>query len=34
VMISALVGAIGGLFGQYAAWIRQFIASLRSGRFE
>ena len=34
VMICALVGAIGGLFGQYAAWIRQFIASLRSGRFE
>jgi hypothetical protein len=34
VMISALVGAIGGLFGQYAAWIRQFIASLRSGNFE
>ncbi|HEY0265833.1 MAG TPA: hypothetical protein VGC16_03720 [Rhizomicrobium sp.] len=34
VMICALIGAIGGLFGQYAAWIRQFIASLRSGRFE
>lgn len=29
VMISALIGAIGGLFGQYAAWIRQFIATLR-----
>ncbi len=26
VMICALVGAIGGLFGQYAAWIREFIA--------
>jgi len=30
VMICALVGAIGGLFGQYAAWIREFIASLKS----
>ena len=29
VMISALIGAIGGLFGQYAAWIRAFIATLR-----
>ena len=29
VMICALVGAIGGLFGQYAAWIREFIATLR-----
>ena len=29
VMICALVGAIGGMFGQYAAWIRQFIATLR-----
>src|SRR3954465_4705915 len=29
VMICALVGAIGGLFGQYAAWIRAFIATLR-----
>jgi len=28
-MICALVGAIGGLFGQYAAWIREFIATLR-----
>ena len=25
----ALVGAIGGLFGQYAAWIREFIATLK-----
>ena len=30
VMICALLGAIGGLFGQYAAWIRAFIASLRN----
>jgi hypothetical protein len=29
VMVSALIGAIGGLFGQYAAWIREFIATLR-----
>jgi hypothetical protein len=29
VIICALVGAIGGLFGQYAAWIRAFIATLR-----
>lgn len=29
VMISALIGAIGGLFGQYAAWIRAFITTLR-----
>ncbi|OJT95007.1 MAG: hypothetical protein BGN82_09305 [Alphaproteobacteria bacterium 65-7] len=29
VMICTLVGAIGGLFGQYAAWIREFIATLR-----
>jgi len=29
VMVCALVGAIGGLFGQYAAWIRAFIATLR-----
>jgi hypothetical protein len=28
-MVSALIGAIGGLFGQYAAWIREFIATLR-----
>ena len=33
VMICALVGAIGGMFGQYAAWIREFISSLRNGRF-
>jgi hypothetical protein len=30
VMICALVGAIGGLFGQYAAWIRAFIGTLRN----
>jgi hypothetical protein len=30
VMVCALVGAIGGLFGQYAAWIRAFIATLRN----
>ena len=29
VMIAALIGAVGGLFGQYAAWIREFIATLR-----
>lgn len=29
VMICALMGAIGGLFGQYAAWIREFIATLK-----
>lgn len=29
VMVSALIGVIGGLFGQYAAWIREFIATLR-----
>jgi hypothetical protein len=29
VMVCALVGAIGGMFGQYAAWIRAFIATLR-----
>lgn len=29
VMVCALIGAIGGLFGQYAAWIRAFIATLR-----
>lgn len=33
VMIAALIGVVGGLFGQYAAWIRQFIASLKSGQF-
>ncbi len=30
VMIATLIGAIGGLFGQYAAWVRQFIATLRN----
>src|ERR1700722_19551414 len=30
VMICTLIGVIGGLFGQYAAWIRAFIATLRS----
>ena len=34
VMVLALIGAIGGLFGEYAAWIRRFIAGLRNGRFE
>ena len=29
VMICALIGAIGGLFGQYAAWFRDFIAGMR-----
>ena|ERR1700761_6825414 len=29
VMVTALVGAVGGLFGQYAAWIRAFIETLR-----
>src|SRR5258706_2227640 len=29
VTICTLIGAIGGLFGQYAAWIRAFIATLR-----
>jgi hypothetical protein len=29
VMVCTLIGAIGGLFGQYAAWIREFIATLR-----
>jgi hypothetical protein len=29
VMVCAFVGAVGGLFGQYAAWIREFIATLR-----
>lgn len=33
VMVLALVGAVGGLFGQYAAWIRQFIESMKTGRF-
>jgi hypothetical protein len=30
VMICTLIGTIGGLFGQYAAWIREFIATLRN----
>lgn len=29
VMIAALCGAIGGLFGQYGAWIREFVATLK-----
>jgi hypothetical protein len=29
VMVCTLIGAIGGLFGQYGAWIRAFIATLR-----
>jgi hypothetical protein len=29
VMICTLIGTIGGLFGQYGAWIRAFIATLR-----
>lgn len=29
VMICTLTGAVGGLFGQYAAWIREFIATLK-----
>ncbi len=29
VMIGALIGAVGGLFGQYAAWVREFIATLK-----
>src|ERR1700754_929846 len=29
VMICALTGAVGGLFGQYAAWIREFIETLK-----
>jgi hypothetical protein len=28
-MVCALIGAIGGLFGQYAAWFRAYIASMR-----
>jgi hypothetical protein len=28
-MVCTLIGAIGGLFGQYGAWIRAFIATLR-----
>lgn len=29
VMVCTLIGAIGGLFGQYGAWIRDFISTLR-----
>src|SRR3954470_11039734 len=29
VMVCTLIGAIGGLFGQYGAWIRAFIDTLR-----
>ena len=29
VMICTLIGAIGGLFGQYGAWIRDFMKTLR-----
>jgi hypothetical protein len=29
VMVCTLIGAIGGLFGQYGAWIRDFIGTLR-----
>src|SRR6201992_1862525 len=29
VMVCGLVGAVGGLFGQYAAWIREFIETLK-----
>jgi hypothetical protein len=29
-MICALIGAIGGLFGQYAAWFRAYIANLKN----
>ena len=29
VMVTALVGAVGGLFGQYAAWVRAFVETLR-----
>ena len=28
VMICTLIGAIGGLFGQYGAWIREFFRTL------
>jgi hypothetical protein len=30
VMVCALIGAIGGLFGQYAAWFRAYIANLKN----
>jgi hypothetical protein len=29
VMVCTLIGAIGGLFGQYGAWIREFMNTLR-----
>jgi hypothetical protein len=29
VMVCTLIGAIGGLFGQYGAWIRAFTATLK-----
>ena len=29
VMVCTLIGAIGGLFGQYGAWIRAFMKTLR-----
>ena len=29
VMVCTLIGAIGGLFGQYGAWIRDFFNTLR-----
>jgi hypothetical protein len=29
VMIAALTGAVGGLFGQYGAWIRAFVDTLK-----
>ena len=29
VMVCTLIGAIGGLFGQYGAWIRAFISTLK-----
>ena len=29
VMVCTLIGAIGGLFGQYGAWIRDFFKTLR-----
>lgn len=29
VMVCTLIGAIGGLFGQYGAWIRDFVKTLR-----
>jgi hypothetical protein len=29
VMVAAATGAVGGLFGQYGAWIREFVETLR-----